>query len=299
MAIVHISIIAPVFNMEQYLERFLDALSVQDYPADRFEVIAVDNGSTDGSVAILEKFPWVTLLHEPTPGAYSARNRGIRAARGQVVAFIDPDCIPGRGWLAAIERAIDVPGREIVLGKREYDSPPRTLRRLAGYDTAMAEYVFSSDTADIYYGYTNNMAVRRSLFDTMGLFHEVPRGADTVFVRKAVDALGCASVGYDSNISVLHLEIHSAADFYRKRMIYGASNQRTSDLGSSRPLRQIERLRVFAKTVRVCGYSPLGAAELFALLIAGVLIYEFGRWRGRRSPESAPDRSPSGGSPSS
>lgn len=279
-----ISVIAPIFNAEPYLARFLDALSAQEYSAD-YEIIAVDNGSTDGSMAILEAHDGVTVLREPTPGSYSARNCGIRAARGQILAFIDPDCIPVRNWLAAIDRTMDTPGLEVVLGKREYDAPSRALHRLSDYDTTVADYVFSSDTADIYFGYTNNMAVRRSLFDTVGLFHEIRRGADTVFVRKTVDMLNGVSVGYAPDMSVCHLEIRHVADFYRKRVIYGVSSQHARKLGSARPLRLRERLRVFTKTTRDFGYSPLGSLELLALLSAGVLFYELGRWRGRWTAE--------------
>lgn len=183
-----ISVISPVFNEVPHLERFLEALRAQECSGD-YEVIVVDNGSTDGSLEILVASDGVTLLQESKRGSYAARNRGIRAARGQVLAFIDPDCIPGPGWLAAIERGMAVPGRQILLGKREYEMPSRTLRRLSDYDTTVAKYVFSSDEPEIYFGYTNNMAVRRSLFDTVGLFHEILRGADTVFVRNTVDAL--------------------------------------------------------------------------------------------------------------
>ena len=75
--------------------------------------------------------------------------------------------------------------------------------------------------------------------------------------------------------------IRSVADFYRKRTYYGASNERLRRLGTARPLRQSERIRVYAKTVRSCGYSILGALELLALLSLGVVFYNVGRWRGR------------------
>lgn len=290
-----ISIIAPVFNEKPCLVRFLDAVIAQDYPDD-YEIIVVDNGSTDGSLEILEAYEGVTVLHESKRGSYSARNRGIRAARGQILAFIDPDCIPGPKWLAAIQHSMDTHGWQIVLGKRKYEAPKRTLRRLSDYDTSVADYVFSSDTPEIYFGYTNNMAVRRSLFGEIGLFREILRGADTVFVRNTVDVLGSASVGYTPEMSVCHLEICHVSDFYSKRVLYGMSNQRTKSLGSTRPLGLKERMQVFTKTTKDFGYSPLGTAELFALLSVGVVFYEFGRWRGRWTTEPGSGGGVSGGS---
>lgn len=282
-----ISIISPIFNEKRHLERFLDALSKQEFTGD-YETIVVDNGSTDGSVAILEAHDEVTLLHESKRGSYAARNRGIGASQGQILAFIDPDCIPGPRWLAAIKHAMDKPGHQIALGKREYDAPTRALRRLSDYDTTVANYVFSSGTPEIYFGYTNNMAVRRSLFETVGMFHEILRGADTVFVRNSVDTLGTSCVGYAPDMAVTHMEICHVMDFYRKRVLYGKSCQRTKMLGSARPLSLKERLHVYAKTTRDFNYSPLGSAELMMLLSAGVLCYEFGRWRGRWSAEPGP-----------
>ena len=284
-----ISVIAPVFNVKPYLEGFLDAVLAQEYPGE-YEVICVDNGSTDGSLEILEARGGVTVLHEEKRGSYAARNCGIRSARGQVLAFIDPDCPPRKRWLAAIGKAFEEPGCHVALGKREYDEPSRALRRLSDYDTTVAGYVFSSNTPEIYFGYTNNMAVRRSLFDQIGLFHEILRGADTVFVRRTADVLGCGSVVYAPEMCVCHQEVHHVADFYKKRIIYGESNSRTRSLGSARPLRVRERIRIFRRTVRDFDYSLVGAAELLALLGLGVLCYEFGRWRGRRSSASAPGK---------
>ena len=289
-----ISVIVPVFNVKPYLEGFLDAVLTQDYPGE-YEVICVDNGSTDGSLEILEARGGVTVLHEEKRGSYAARNCGIRSARGQVLAFIDPDCPPRKRWLAAVGKAFEEPGCHVALGKREYGEPSRALRRLSDYDTTVAGYVFSSGTPEIYFGYTNNMAVRRSLFDQIGLFHEILRGADTVFVRRTAEALGCGSVVYAPEMCVCHQEVRYVLDFYKKRIIYGESNSRTRSLGSARPLRVRERIRIFRRTARDFDYSPVGAVELLGLLVLGVLCYEFGRWRGRRSSVSAPGKAVSPG----
>jgi GT2 family glycosyltransferase len=282
-----ISVIVPVFNVGPYLEGFLDAVLTQEY-AGAYEVICVDNGSTDGSLEILQARDGVTVLREAKRGSYAARNCGIRAACGALLAFVDPDCPPRKRWLAAIGKAFEEPGCHVALGKREYGQPSRALRRLSDYDITVAGYVFSSSTPEIYFGYTNNMAVRRSLFDQVGLFREIQRGADTVFVRRTVAALGCGAVVYAPEMCVCHQEIRHVADFYKKRIIYGESNSRTRNLGSARPLRLRERIRIFQQTVRDCDYSLVGAAELLGLLGLGVLCYEFGRWRGRLFSGSLP-----------
>jgi hypothetical protein len=143
----------------------------------------------------------------------------------------------------------------------------------------MAAYVFSSNCKEIYFGYTNNMAVRASLFQKLGNFLVLDRGADTVFVRKAVEECGCEIVHFSPEMCVRHLEIDRVWDFYKKRLIYGKSNESNRTIGSARPLSQMERLRVFMKTIREGRYSSAKAAQLFLLLGLGLCFYELGRWR--------------------
>jgi cellulose synthase/poly-beta-1,6-N-acetylglucosamine synthase-like glycosyltransferase len=275
-----ISVIVPVFNAERYLERCITALLEQDFPTERYEVILVDNNSTDSSATIARRHERVRLLREPDQGAYAARNTGIRAAKGDIIAFTDPDCVPARGWLTSIATGLAVAKRQIVLGKKASAAASRGLQRLDDYESVVATYTYSSNDANLYFGYCNNMAVRASLLAERGGFHEVPRGADTLLVRETAASLGCESVGYLPGIRVAHLEIRNLRDFYRKQIQYGASTARLRRLGTVRPLSQRERLRMYRETVRSRGYSAIEAIELLALLSVGVVVYSFGRLRG-------------------
>ena len=87
------SIVIPCFNVEKYLEAALESVLSQTF-AD-FEVIAVDDGSTDGTAAILERFAArdgrILVVKQSNCGVSSARNRGIDAAQGKYIFFVDPD----------------------------------------------------------------------------------------------------------------------------------------------------------------------------------------------------------------
>lgn len=272
-----ISVVVPFFNTRKYIRDCIAALLDQDYPQEDYEIIMVDNNSSDGTAETVKEFSRIRLLSEKGQGSYRARNRGIRAARGELIAFTDSDCRPGRGWLSAFADAASHPRRGIVLGRREFASDSEGLTMLADYECVKAEYVFSSNKPEIYYGYTNNMAVSRALFDRLGNFIEVDRGADTVFVRRTVDALGCGSVTYSSRAWVRHLEMLSVRDYYAKKAIYGKSNQRNRPIGSARPLNSAERIRLFYRTVQSRRYPPFKACRLFALLSLGLFFYEYGR----------------------
>jgi len=91
-----LSIIVPVYNAERYLEECLRSLFVQDIPVDAYEVIAVDNGSRDGSAAIIKQLQneytnlrLVTLVENQLPSG--ARNAGMDAAKGKYLMFVDSD----------------------------------------------------------------------------------------------------------------------------------------------------------------------------------------------------------------
>ena len=69
------------------------------YPADRFDVVVVDNASTEDVAAAVPADERFTLLVEPRRGSYAARNTGLGVARGEVLAFTDADCRPDPDWL--------------------------------------------------------------------------------------------------------------------------------------------------------------------------------------------------------
>ena len=107
-----VSVVVSTYNRPDRLERMLDGLRVQTLPAERFEVVVVDNGSTGAATgAVLERAasrPGLQLRstrHEPTLGPAGGRNSGWRLARAPLVAFTDDDCRPDPGWLAAGLRA--------------------------------------------------------------------------------------------------------------------------------------------------------------------------------------------------
>ena len=100
-----VSVVIPVWNSPDLIGKCLTALAQQTYPRDRFEVLVVDNGSTDATANVARSYPFVAVLSEPVAGSYRARNRGLRSARGEYVAFTDADCIPDPDWLTAAVRA--------------------------------------------------------------------------------------------------------------------------------------------------------------------------------------------------
>ncbi|NLE46605.1 MAG: glycosyltransferase family 2 protein, partial [Chloroflexi bacterium] len=111
-----VSVIVPVYNDMQGVRILTQALLAQDYPDSAFEVILVDNNSTDGTLDVLRDIRQEhperirVAIEDSVRSSYAARNKGIEVARGEILAFTDADCIPKQDWLSAGVRAFDASG---------------------------------------------------------------------------------------------------------------------------------------------------------------------------------------------
>ena len=101
-----ISFVVPAYNEENYIGLCLDAILHDIAGREGYEIIVVDNNSTDKTCAIVARdYPGVTLIHEPRRGANRAREAGFVASKGNLVAFLDADTEIPRGWIDRALRA--------------------------------------------------------------------------------------------------------------------------------------------------------------------------------------------------
>ena len=260
----------------------LTALLTQDVLNPTDKILVVDNASTDNSVEIAERFGGVRVLHQPKRGSYAARNMGIANSDGEILVFLDPDCRPRPGWLAAVLDSMRNPEVMIVLGRKHFAKSSHPLRVLAAYENQKTRWVLSNGNPCHVYGYTNNMAVRRSVFDQFGSFQERIRGGDTVFVQRVVHSLGVSVVHFEPRMEVDHLEITSTIQHYQKQAVYGGSNEKLGRTVPFRPLSNRQRLSIVYSMLRERVLSPWELGLLCFLLVPGALIYERGRKKAER-----------------
>jgi glycosyltransferase involved in cell wall biosynthesis len=176
-----VSIVLPVHDAERFVGEALDSLLAQTLQPD--EIVAVDDGSTDGSAAILGGYPQVRVIHQANAGCAAARNRGIDAARHDIVAFLDADDL----WLPTrLERALaaleDATQPDFAACAQENFLTPGLAVIPGWLDPAMltnAQHGFS----------TNTLVVRRSAFARVGLFDPSRRVlSDSEWLVRALDA---------------------------------------------------------------------------------------------------------------
>ncbi len=108
-----VSVVIAAYNDAAHLEECLDALAAQDYGSGHYEVLVVDDGSTDGTADVARERTGVRCFQQTNAGPGSARNLGVEQARGEIVAFTDSDCVPETGWLSALVSAFDSGGENL------------------------------------------------------------------------------------------------------------------------------------------------------------------------------------------
>ncbi len=121
-ALPFVTVVLPSRNGGSRVGPALASLARQDYPAGRFEILAIDNGSTDGTKAAMEAVAAahpsrIRYIDEPEPGLMSGRHRGVAEARGDVVTFTDDDILAHPHWLAEIAEGFADPDVHCVGGR--------------------------------------------------------------------------------------------------------------------------------------------------------------------------------------
>ncbi len=172
-----VSVIVPAYNAAATLPACLAALQQQDFPHSQYEIIVVDDGSTDATAALAEA-AGVRVIRQPNAGPAAARNAGAAAACGELLLFTDADCAPEPGWLAALAAALaepDVAGAKGAYLTRQTALVPR-FTQLEYED----RYDRMAGAANIDFVDTYSAAYRREVFLANG-------GFDTIFPTASVE----------------------------------------------------------------------------------------------------------------
>jgi glycosyltransferase involved in cell wall biosynthesis len=216
------SVIIPCRNGAKTLGRQLSALAGQDYAAP-WELVLADNGSTDGSAVIAEawreRLPDLRIVDAPRPGINVARNAGVRASRGRVIALCDADDEVEPGWLRGLVDAM-AKGEDLVGGCLDLEPlnsqlpPGRRTRRIA----------LADGLSFLPWPEGANLAFSREVFDRLGGFDETffLGGDEIEFAWRA--QLAGYSLGFVPE-AVVHYSVRtSPRRLFRQFLGYGNSH---------------------------------------------------------------------------
>lgn len=214
-----VSVIIPFLNNHVEVVRIEKYLRNQTYPADRFEIIFIDNGSTKSF-----KFPKsfsdrnnLFTEEEHLNSPYSARNRGIEKASGEVLAFIDANSTPQEAWLEMGIDCLKHSGSDLVGGNVQFDFKNRVTA--AKIVDALTSINMQKAIEERGAAYTANLFVKKEVFDSVGLFEEgVRSGGDVRWTLKAKEQ--GFTISYCKS-SIVEKFARPAKELYRKKIRTG------------------------------------------------------------------------------
>lgn len=209
-----ISVIVPAKNERVHIEKCLIALINQDYDNESYEIIVIDNGSSDDTVDIVKKFDNVRLILCPSGPVGRVRNKGAECAKGSILAFIDADCIAPADWLKAIN--LWVKDGHVVGGGAKLPSPSNNIEKfwlLEGPDghSLPKELIGAS------------IAITKNDFEAVQGFNEsLPSGEDSD-ISMRIKRLNI-SVKISREFSVVHLGNAKTTGAFIKRQMWHGEN---------------------------------------------------------------------------
>lgn len=212
-----VSIIIPAYNEEKLLPDCLDSLLGVDYPADKMEIIVVDNGSSDRTRTIAESYGAV-VLRDDKRTVSGLRNMGAEAARGEILAFVDADCMVARRWLEAASKYYD--DRNVSV----WGAAPGLPGDATWVQSTWIIIRGNSETVQaVSWLESMNLFARRDTFRKAGGFNEALHTCEDVDFCYRMAHYG--KIVSDSRIEVIHLgEAATVGEFIAKELWRGSSN---------------------------------------------------------------------------
>ncbi len=286
-----VSVIVPVYNGARTIREVVNCLLKQTLPP--HEIIVVDDGSTDGTAETLKEFAGqLVLLRKRNGGPASARNQGIGASSGELVAFTDSDCLPQSGWLSELVKGFDGPGVGGVGGvtkraDRGMMSEYADESHLLGHATDAEGKITTFPTANACF--RKDVLVEARLFDE---YFTKPGGEDVELCYKI------RGLGYELRLAeealVLHHHRRTLRAFLKTMSNYGEGQYALDVKWPERrrmtdPRRELLRSVVAARSMlkRLIVYRTrygLKRAALFSFVDHyGHAAYAWGYLRGQRS----------------
>lgn len=277
-----VSVIVYAKNESYNLQRYLPSLLTQDYPV--FEVIVINDGSTDESDDVLKRFEnqYENLYHTfiPQESKYLSRRKlsltiGIKAAKHHYLLFTEANCQPmSKNWITAMMRNYDAP-TEIVIGFCAYRVYKGFFHKLVSYDNLITglQYISSALNRKPFSGSGRNLSYRTELFFEHKGFSKslsLHAGDDDLFINEA-------ATGKNTRMEYSPDSITEMAPFERfavwKEMKVSRAATQTHYRGKELPFYRLEKLSFILFLLAAIASFAVGMAGHYTVSILAVLLY--------------------------
>ncbi len=225
------SVIVPSFNRLDEIKELLSSVEQLKFDRDKFELIIVDDGSTDATVAYLSEYKQKTklrfsLISQKNQGPGAARNNGMDHALGDFFIFIDSDCTVPPQWLAQIDRHLNQTGSDAFGGPDSFRPDFSPLLKAINY--SMTSFITTGGLRGKkgkklakFYPRSFNMGLSKQLWQKIGGFGNLRHGQDIEFSSRIIRA--GASVAFIDDAFVYHKRRTNFRRFYRQVYNWGVA----------------------------------------------------------------------------
>jgi glycosyltransferase involved in cell wall biosynthesis len=256
------SVIVASYNRHDEIRELLDSFETLDFPHELFELVIVDDGSTDGTLKFLKsfqirapfKFRYVTQENRG-PGA--ARNLGMENARGDYFIFIDSDCSVPPSWLTEIDKILQKTQADAFGGPDSYRKDFPALLKAINY--TMTSFLTTGGLRGKkgkklakFYPRSFNMGISRKLADKIGGFGNLRHGQDIEYSHRIIE--GGATVEFIEHAPVYHKRRTNIRRFYRQVFNWGVARINLYKINSTmlEPLHMVPAVATLLSLAVLC-----------------------------------------------
>jgi len=221
-----VSIVVPTYNRKEDLEQCLNSIFKQNFDRNKYELIVIDDGSSDGTRDLIKKlrskFP-IKYFYQKNQGPAAARNLGIKKAKGEIMAFIDSDCVADKDWLVNLVKGFNAE-RKIagVGGQIRVLNPQSLIEKYADIFLFNHQECIENAKEEPPHMGTLNCAYKVGILKKIGLFDTSPSliyGEDLDLCWRLY--FSGYKLGYSSKAIVFH-QPETLVQQLRKNFIYGS-----------------------------------------------------------------------------
>ena len=249
-----ISVVIPTYNRKLKLKACLGSLFAQTYAKDAFEIIVIDDGSTDGSEDMLcalskvnSNFSYFIQNHK---GPAAARNLGIKHARSQIIGFTDSDCILDRNWVAYMVKEHSTDKNVAAVGGiTEVDSGNIKAQVSQFLSDGAIETQVNGKSETIFFPTCNVSFKREYLVSGFNELFPLPAGEDLDFFWRLFKK--GSRFSYKKNIKVFHDCHTDLASFLKQAYMYGRGNYLVQHMHGDHPL--LKEIKTKNNSAFICG----------------------------------------------
>lgn len=217
---IQVSIIVPVYNGQKTLDLCIKSLLIQGYPKQKYEVIVIDNNSTDNTKQIICNYP-VIYAFESKKGSYAARNKGIGLARGEIILFTDSDCVVDYNWIEKMIENLRDPKIGAVGGKVLAYHPSTSVEKYLDVIGALDNKTsINSKNPSIA---TANAGIRKQVLEEVNYFDDSFISGGDYDITWRISQLDY-KIEYANEAIIYHIHPSNLKSLFKKEFRYGHGN---------------------------------------------------------------------------